>query len=59
MSFVILLSFKASNNVFEYKYLLTRLQLARELRVRKLKIYNDSQLIVGQAFEDFKLERKI
>ncbi|XP_077225213.1 uncharacterized protein LOC143858445 [Tasmannia lanceolata] len=43
------LDFKASNNEAKYEALLARLSLAAELGTRKLKIYNDSQLVVEQV----------
>lgn len=53
LSFIIRFAFKESKNIAKYEVLLTRLRLAGELGVRKLKIYNDSQLIVGQVLRDF------
>ena len=37
--------FKASNNDAEYKALIAGLRLARELQVRNVKIFGDSQLV--------------
>ena len=39
--------FKASNNKAEYEALITGLGLARELQVRNVKIFSDSQLVVN------------
>ena len=41
--------FQASNNVAEYEALIAGLRLAKELRVRNLKVYSDSQLVVNQV----------
>ncbi|XP_073103279.1 uncharacterized protein [Elaeis guineensis] len=40
--------FKASNNQAEYEALVAGLRLALELGVDRLKVFSDSQLIVGQ-----------
>ena len=41
--------FKASNNEAEYEALIEGLHLARELYVRNVKIFSDSQLVVNQV----------
>ncbi|XP_077242548.1 uncharacterized protein LOC143883069 [Tasmannia lanceolata] len=43
------LDFKASNNEAEYEALLAGLTLDMELGTDKLKVHNDSQLVVGQV----------
>lgn len=43
------LEFRATNNEAEYEALLNGLKLARELQVRSLTVYSDSQLIVRQV----------
>ena len=45
--------FKASNNEAEYKVLIARLKLAREMRVESLDIYNDSQLVFCQVTNEY------
>ncbi|CAL2275622.1 unnamed protein product [Prunus armeniaca] len=45
----ITLGFSASNNEAEYEALLAGLHLAKELSIKKLAIYLDSQLIMNQA----------
>lgn len=45
---VICFNFSASNNQTEDEALITKLQLALELKVKKLCCYNDSQLITNQ-----------
>ena len=42
-------TFLASNNEMEYEALITSLRLAKELRITWLKIFSDSQLVVGQV----------
>ncbi|CAL8091983.1 unnamed protein product [Prunus armeniaca] len=44
-----MLGFPASNNEAEYKALLAGLCLAKELTIKKLAIYSDSQLFTNQA----------
>ena len=39
------LNFKASNNQSEYKTLIVGLKLAKEVVVKKLRCYTDSQLV--------------
>ncbi|GKV20210.1 hypothetical protein SLEP1_g30368 [Rubroshorea leprosula] len=41
-------NFQATNNVAEYEALLLGLRLAAELKVKRLQIYSDSQLVVNQ-----------
>ncbi|GKV52282.1 hypothetical protein SLEP1_g58870 [Rubroshorea leprosula] len=41
-------NFQATNNVAEYEALLLGLHLAVELKVKRLQIYSDSQLVVNQ-----------
>ncbi|CAL8996844.1 unnamed protein product [Prunus brigantina] len=45
----ITLGFSASNNEAEYEALLVGLRLAKELSIKRLAIYSDSQLITNQA----------
>ena len=40
--------FKASNNEVEYEALIEELELAKEMKVKSLDIFSDSQLIVCQ-----------
>ena len=46
---VIRLGFTASNNEAEYEAILSGLDLALALSVSKLRIYSDSQFIVGHV----------
>ncbi|KAI5322759.1 hypothetical protein L3X38_031831 [Prunus dulcis] len=49
----ITLGFPASNNEAEYEALLAGLRLAKELIIKKLAIYSDSQLITNQASGEY------
>ncbi|XP_073112382.1 uncharacterized protein [Elaeis guineensis] len=46
--------FKASNNQAEYEALLAGLKITKELEIDSLKVFTDSQLIVGQVKGEFK-----
>ncbi|KAL5569796.1 hypothetical protein UlMin_026371 [Ulmus minor] len=45
--------FKATKNQAEYEALLSGLRLAKEVSVRHLTIYSDSQLVVSQVNSEF------
>ncbi|XP_038973024.1 uncharacterized protein Mb2253c-like [Phoenix dactylifera] len=45
--------FPASNNAAEYEALIAGLKLAKELGVRNLRAFSDSQLVVNQILGDF------
>ena len=47
--------FKASNNEAEYEALITRLNLAKEIKVESLEIYSDSQLIVCHVTNEYQV----
>ena len=47
------LMFKNSNNQAKYAALLASLRLAKELKVRRLTIKRDSQLVIGQVQGEF------
>ena len=49
------LDFPCSNNAAGYKVYLTDLALARELRIKRLKVREDSNLVVSQAKGNFAL----
>ena len=49
----ITLGFKASNNEAEYEALLAGLRMAKDLAVKKLAVYSDSQLITSQATGEY------
>ena len=45
--------FKASNNEVEYEALIAGLNLAKEIKVKSLEIYSDSQLVVCQVTDEY------
>ena len=45
--------FKASNNEAEYEALIVGLELAKEIKVESLDIFNDSQLVACQINEEY------
>ncbi|CAL2237149.1 unnamed protein product [Prunus armeniaca] len=49
----ITLGFSASNNEAEYEAFLAGLRLAKELSIKRLAIYSDSQLITNQASGEY------
>ncbi|KAI5353306.1 hypothetical protein L3X38_006199 [Prunus dulcis] len=50
---VIMFGFPTSNNEGEYEALLVGLLLAKELSIKKLTIYSNSQLITNQASREY------
>lgn len=52
--YAIRFAFSVSNNETEYKALLVELRIARNLRVKRLNVYTDSQLVTGYMQEEFK-----
>lgn len=46
-------SFKASNNQVEFKAWLAKLKLAKELWVKSLQVFIDSQLIASQVIGEY------
>ena len=46
--------FKASNNEAKYEALIVGLNLAKEMKVKSLKIYSDSQLVVCQVTDKYR-----
>ncbi|XP_077251526.1 uncharacterized protein LOC143890728 [Tasmannia lanceolata] len=55
------IDFKASNNEAEYEALITGIALATELQVSRIRVHNDSQLVVSQVngFGEVKEEQMI
>ncbi|KAM1879465.1 hypothetical protein ACFX14_041338 [Malus domestica] len=53
MEYAIRFKFKVSNNEAEYKALLAGLRLAKHLGVKRIDIFNDSQLMVNQVTNNF------
>ena len=50
------LDFLCSNNVVEYEAYLISLAIAREMRIKRLKLRGDSNLVVSQVKGDFSLK---
>ncbi|XP_059627720.1 uncharacterized protein LOC132270558 [Cornus florida] len=53
------LEFRATNNEAEYEALLAGLKLAKELKVRNLIVFSDSQLVVRQVNGEYETKDKI
>lgn len=49
---------EATNNVAEYHGLLAAIELARELKVKKLRLQGDSELVVKQLKGEYKVKNK-
>lgn len=47
--------FPITNNVAEYKALISRLKLARNVNIRSLSVYNDSNLLVQQMNKEYEV----
>ncbi|XP_059671164.1 uncharacterized protein LOC132316710 [Cornus florida] len=58
LSQMLQLEFRATNNEAEYEALLTGLRLAKELKVRNLSVFSDSQLIVRQVSGEYKTKNE-
>lgn len=54
LEYAIRFGFKATNNEAEYEAVLTGLHLARALGAKRVKVNNDSQLMVGQVQGEYK-----
>jgi ribonuclease HI len=52
MEYMVRLHFPASNNAAEYEALNNGLRIAVELRIKRLEIRGDSELVVGQVMKD-------
>ncbi|XP_077251714.1 uncharacterized protein LOC143890925 [Tasmannia lanceolata] len=61
VEYALRLDFKASNNEVEYEALIVGIALAAELRVSRIRVHSDSQLVVSQVngFSEDKEERMI
>ncbi|KAM2530053.1 hypothetical protein PS1_027958 [Malus domestica] len=53
MEYALRFKFKASNNKAEYEALLAGLHLAKHLKVKRIDIFSDSQLVVNQVTNNF------
>ncbi|XP_066310942.1 uncharacterized protein [Miscanthus floridulus] len=52
MQYAVRLHFPASNNIAEYEALVNGLRIVVELGIRRLEVWGDSQLVVGQVMKD-------
>jgi ribonuclease HI len=52
MEYMVRLHFPTSNNATEYEALINGLRIAVELRIKRLEIRGDSELVVGQVMKD-------
>ena len=52
-------NFETSNNQDEYEALIAILNLAQDMRVKKLKCYNDSQLVTSQINGEYQAKELI
>jgi ribonuclease HI len=52
MEYLVRLHFPASNNAAEYEALINGLRIAVELRIKRLEIRGDSELVVDQVMKD-------
>ena len=52
-------TFPITNNTVEYEALLAGLRLARRIRVDKVKVFTDSQLVVRQVTREFEVKDSI
>jgi ribonuclease HI len=53
LKYAIQIEFPATNNITEYEGLVTRLRLAKELGIRQLLIWGDSQLVVKHVQKEY------
>jgi ribonuclease HI len=53
LKYAIQLGFPATNNIAEYEGLVTGLQLAKDLGIRRLLIRGDSQLVAKQVQKEY------
>ena len=56
MHCVLRFRFKASNNEAEYKALIAILNLTKEMKVKFLEIYSDSQLVICQITDEYQAQ---
>ena len=57
--YVLCFEFSITNNRAEYKALIAGLRIARELKVDRLQVYNDSQLSWDKSVAIMKLKKKV
>ena len=58
IEYVLWFEFSTINNGAKYEALIAGLKIAKELKVDNLKIYSDSQLVVGQVNSTYEAREK-
>lgn len=58
VKFTIKFSFHASNKEADYEAMTHSLEIAKDLEIKKLKVYSDSQLIINQMTNEFQEKGK-
>ena len=53
VNYTLKFGFKAPNNEAKYEALIARLELAKEMKVKSLDIFSDSQLVVCQINDEY------
>lgn len=51
MEYVLQFNFRISNNEVEYEVLITRLRLTKGLRIKDLKVFSNSHLVVSSRVD--------
>ena len=50
--------FSDTNNKAEYEALIVGLKLAKDVRAKHLKVFNDSELVMGQVKDEYEARKK-
>jgi len=58
LPYLFVLTQLCSNNVAEYQTLPLDLQMAIEMGIKELNIYGDSQLVINQLLEEYKVKKE-
>ena len=53
MEYALQFGFRAINNEGEYEALIIGLQLAKELEIKNLRVFSDSQFVIGQVWSEY------
>lgn len=53
LQFALKFTFGSSNNEPEYEVMIHGLEMAKDLEIKNLKVYSDSQLIINQIKNEF------
>ena len=54
----LMLSEPCSNNVTKYQALIARLQMALDMKIAYLKVYDDSKLVINQLFTHYEVKHE-